>query len=314
MSIKKFSVSIKGVGSYTPNNIVTNKDLANRYGMSETWPESYLGIKQRHWVDGELSSDLGYEAALRAIKNAGISKEDIDLLILATSTPDKIAPSTACIIADKLNVKCPAFDINAVCTGFLYGLNIAIPLIESSTYKNILLIAAETYSTITDKSNRDCVYFGDGAGAVVLSKSNNEGWMTTKVYSDGKGKDGFVTPVGSTFIMNGKAVFETATTQLPLAINELLKETKYTVDKISCVIPHQPGIKVLQKIAETANIPFDKFVTVMDRYANIAAASIPIALDNAIKEGRVNDGDIIMLASIGSGWTWGVGLLKWENK
>jgi 3-oxoacyl-[acyl-carrier-protein] synthase-3 len=312
--MKKFSVSIKGVGSYVPDNIVTNKDLADKYGTSETWPESYLGIKERRWVDKELSSDLGYKASLVALEKASINKDEIDLLILATSTPDKIAPSTACIIADKLDIKCPAFDINAVCTGFLYGLNIAIPLIESGAYKNILLVASETYSRITDKKNRDLVYFGDGAGAVVISKSNKEGWMTTKVYSDGKGKDGFVTPIGSTFIMDGKAVFETGTTQLPIAINKLLEETKFTVDNIKCVVPHQPGIKVLEKIVEKVNIPFDKVVTVMDKYANIAAASIPIALDHAIKENRINDGDIIMLASIGSGWTWGVGLIKWENK
>lgn len=311
--MKKFFVSIKGVGSYVPDNIVTNKDLAKKYGTDEMWPETYLGIKQRRWVDNELSSDLGYKAALKAIDSAKISKDSIDLLILATSTPDKIAPSTACIIADKLDLKCPAFDINAVCTGFLYGLNIAIPLVDSGVYKNVLLIAAETYSTITDKLNRDCVYFGDGAGAVVISKSNKDGWMTTKIYSDGKGKNGFVTPVGSTFIMDGKAVFQTGTTQLPIAITKLLEDTKYTVDNIKCVIPHQPGIKVLQTIAEKVNIPFNKVVTVMDRYANIAAASIPIALDTAIKEGRIENEDTIMLASIGSGWTWGVGLIKWEN-
>lgn len=311
--MKKFFVSIKGVGSYVPDNIVTNKDLAKKYGTDEMWPETYLGIKQRRWVDNELSSDLGYKAALKAIDSAKISKDSIDLLILATSTPDKIAPSTACIIADKLDLKCPAFDINAVCTGFLYGLNIAIPLVDSGVYKNVLLIAAETYSTITDKLNRDCVYFGDGAGAVVISKSNKDGWMTTKIYSDGKGKNGFVTPIGSTFIMDGKAVFQTGTTQLPIAITKLLEDTKYTVDNIKCVIPHQPGIKVLQTIAEKVNIPFNKVVTVMDRYANIAAASIPIALDTAIKEGRIENEDTIMLASIGSGWTWGVGLIKWEN-
>lgn len=311
--MKKFFVSIKGVGSYVPHNIVTNKDLAKKYGTDEMWPETYLGIKQRRWVDNELSSDLGYKAALKAIDSAKISKDSIDLLILATSTPDKIAPSTACIIADKLDLKCPAFDINAVCTGFLYGLNIAIPLVDSGVYKNVLLIAAETYSTITDKLNRDCVYFGDGAGAVVISKSNKDGWMTTKIYSDGKGKNGFVTPIGSTFIMDGKAVFQTGTTQLPIAITKLLEDTKYTVDNIKCVIPHQPGIKVLQTIAEKVNIPFNKVVTVMDRYANIAAASIPIALDTAIKEGRIENEDTIMLASIGSGWTWGVGLIKWEN-
>lgn len=310
--VKKHNVSIKGVGSYVPSTAITNKDLANRYGTNESWPESYLGIKERRWVDKELTSDLGYKAALKALKHAKISKNDIDLIIVGTSSPDKIAPSTACIIADKLQVKCPCFDINSVCTSFLYGLNIATPLISSGAYKTILLIASETYSKITDTGSRDCVYFGDGAGAVVLSESQS-GWIATQVYSDASGKDGFVTPIGSTFIMDGKAVFQAGVTNLPVAINQILKDTDTSINDINCLLPHQPGIKMLRVIADQIGLPFTKVVTVMDRYANTAAASIPIAMDEHLKINRIKNGDLLMLASVGSGWTWGAGIIKWEN-
>ncbi len=233
-------------------------------------------------------------------------------MIVATSSPDKISPSTACIIADKLNIDCPCFDVNSVCTGFLYGLNIASPLIEAQAYKNILLIATETYSKITDINSRDCVYFGDGAGAVVLTSSDT-GWITTEVYSDGKGKDGFMTPIGSTFIMDGKAVFEAGTSKLPLAINKVLSDSGLVVDDIDYMVPHQPGIKMLKVISEKVGLPFEKVVTVMDKYANIAAASIPIALDDAIKSDKIKQGQTILLASVGSGWTWGAGIIKFEN-
>jgi 3-oxoacyl-[acyl-carrier-protein] synthase-3 len=310
--MKKSFVSIEGIGAYTPNNIITNKYLANLYNVNENWPETYLGIKERRWVIDESVSDLGYKAALEAIKNSNILKNEIDLLIVSTSSSDKMAPSNACIIAEKLEINCPCFDINSVCTGFLYGLNIATSFIESNTYKKILLIASETYSKITDTSNRDCVYFGDGAGAIILTKSNN-GWISTEVYSDGKGKDGFVTPTGSTFIMNGKDVFDAGITKLPLAIKKLLENTNTPIESIKKVIPHQPGIKMLKEIADRVGIPFYKFETIMDKYANIASASIPIALDNYVKSNKIENGDLIMLASIGSGWTWGVSLINWQK-
>ena len=310
--LKKHSVSIRGVGSYVPDNVLTNKDLAHRYGVNETWPDTHLGIKERRWVTDESVSDLGYKAALKAIEDSNVASEDIDLVIVGTSSADKLAPSTACIIAEKLNLSCPSFDINSVCTSFLYGLNVATSLIEAKTYKTILLIASETYSKITDTSSRDCVYFGDGAGAVVLTESE-QGWISTKVYSDGRGKDGFVTPVGSTFIMDGKAVFQAGISNLPLAINQMLADAEISIEDIDCLIPHQPGIKMLQAIAEKVNLPFSKVVTVMDKYANTAAASIPIALDNYIKAGKMKEGSTILLASIGSGWTWGVGLVNWKK-
>jgi 3-oxoacyl-[acyl-carrier-protein] synthase-3 len=310
--IKKYKVKIEGAGSYVPIQILTNEDLSKMYNTNESWPEQYLGIKQRHWVTEELSSDLGYKAALSAIENSKLELKDIDLMIVATSSPDKISPSTACIIAEKLKIDCPCFDINSVCTGFLYGLNIAAPLIEAKAYKNILLIATETYSKITDTNSRDCVYFGDGAGAMILTESIN-GWISTQVYSDGKGKDGFATPIGSTFVMDGKAVFEAGISKLPLAITKILNDANVRLEDIDYLVPHQPGIKMLKTISEKVNFPFEKVITVMDKYANIAAASIPIAFHDAIKSNKIKEGQTILLASIGSGWTWGAGLIKLEK-
>lgn len=310
--IKKFGVKIRGIGSYVPDRVVSNTYLHEKYGTSESWPETYLGIRERRWVTDELSSDLGFMAAKEALEDAKISVGDIDLIVVATSTPDKISPSTACIISEKLGSNCPCFDINSVCTGFLYGLNVCAPLIESRAYKNILLIATETYSKITDVNSRDCVYFGDGAGAVVLSPSDT-GWISTEVYSDGKGKNGFFTPIGSTFVMDGKAVFEAGTSKLPLAIEKIIRDTDSSMEEIKCMVPHQPGIKMLRTISEKVGFPFEKVITVMDKYANIAAASIPIALHDAVKSGRIEKGDRVLLASVGSGWTWGAGMIQFEK-
>jgi len=310
--MKKYSVSIKGIGSYVPSTVLTNKDLSDQFGVDENWPELYLGIKERRWVTDELTSDLGYMAALKALEDANMDIKDIDLFILATSSPDKIAPSTACIIGEKLKLTCPCFDVNAVCTGFLYGLNLSTSLIDSGAYKNILLVASETYSRITDKGHRDCVYFGDGAAAVVLSTSKT-GWLSTKIYSDPTGKDGFVTPINSTFIMDGKAVFKAGSTNLPIAIKEVLSKLEVNINDVKYLVPHQPSIKMLQSIAQSIELPFEKVVTVMDRYANIAAASIPIALDTVVKKGDIQNGDLIILSSVGSGWTWGAGIIKWEK-
>lgn len=310
---KRYSVEIVGIGSYVPSAVVTNELLETWYGADAKWTESHLGIKERRWTaTNELTSDLAYKAGLRAIKDSGLVKEDIDLIILATSSPDRISPSTACIVAEKLEVGCPSFDINAVCTGFLYGLNIATPLIEAGAYRNILLIASETYSKITDRESRDCVYFGDGAGAVVLSKSDS-GWISTKVYSDGKGKEAFTTPIGGKFTMDGKAVFKTGVANLPLAINGILQTNSITVDRVDYLVPHQPGIKMLEEVAKRVELPFEKVVTVMDKYANTAAASIPIALDSLVKSGKLQGEDMLLLASVGSGWTWGAGLIKWKK-
>jgi 3-oxoacyl-[acyl-carrier-protein] synthase-3 len=308
----KFKVKIVGTGSYLPERVITNQQLHNLYETHPHWPENYLGIKQRHWVIDEKTSDLAAKAGEKAIQDSNIEKSKVDLLIVATSTPDKLAPSTASITANKLGLSCPCFDVNAVCSGFLYALNIASSFIETNTYTNILLIASETYSTITDTSSRDSVYFGDGAAAVVITKAQT-GWIYTKLYSDPKGIDGFVTNIGEYFKMDGKAVFEAGINNLPKAIKEVVEDVEVGIDKVKYLIPHQPGIKMLQNIAEQVNLPFEKVITVMDRYANVAAASIPIALTDSLIKNKIENNDLILMASIGSGWTWGTGVIKWEK-
>ena len=307
----KSNISIKGIASYAPNNPISNNQLAKYTDSNPMWAEDYLGITNRYWVKDELTSDIGSEAGIRAISNSNLTTSDIDLLIVATSSPDRISPSTACIIADNIGLKCPSFDINAVCSGFIYALNLASSLIESNAYKNILLIAAETYSKLTDIHHPDNVYFGDGAGAVVLSKSNS-GWISSNIYADGSGKDAFTVPIGGKFKMDGKSVFKTGVTQLPIAINEILKQHNLTINDIKYLVPHQPGIKMLYNIAEKIGLPNNKIITVMDKYANIAAASIPIALHHMCAEYDIHRGDYILLATVGSGWTWGVGIIKWD--
>jgi len=304
------NISIVGIASYAPNNPVSNNQLAEYTGANPEWAENYLGIKNRYWVTDEKTSDLASAAAIDAISNANLTTSDIDLLIVATSSPDRISPSTACIIADNIGLSCPSFDINAVCSGFVYGLNIASSLISSGAYTNILLIGAESYSKLTDINHLDNVYFGDGAGAVVLSKSEN-GWVSSTLYSDASGKYAFTVPIGDTFKMDGKAVFKTGVAQLPIAINKILKQHDLDISDIKYLVPHQPGIKMLHTIADTIGLDRNKIITVMDKYANTAAASIPIALHHMCSNYDIQPGDYILLATIGSGWTWGVSIIKW---
>ena len=308
----KSAVSIKSIGTYVPENIITNYDLSKLYNTDANWPETHLGISQRRWANNELTSDLGVKAGANALTNSDITADDIDLLIVATSSPDRISPSTACIISEQLGLTCPCFDINAVCSGFIYSLNIATALIKSGAYKNIMLIATETYSNITDKSSRDCVYFGDGAAAIILSKSKRNGWISTNISADGTGKDGFSVPIGGTFKMNGKAVFDTGTKVLPISINKILNDHGIDISDIKYLVPHQPGIKMLHTIADKIGLDRNKVITVMDEYANTAGASIPLALNKMLQTKNIQPGDYILLATVGSGWTWGVGIIQWE--
>lgn len=243
--IKKHNIKIQGIGAYVPRSVYSNSELystSDREQGKHNWPESHLGIKERRWVGSHDVSNLGYISAKKALQDANLIISDIDLIIVSTSSSDKQAPSTACRISNQLGATCPCFDINSVCSGFVYGLNMATAYLESNMYKNILLIATETYSKITDLDSRDRVYFGDGAGAVILNK-DSDSWMTSEVYADSTGIDGFVTPTGGTFIMDGKAVYQAGTTKLPLAINKIISEHGIDKEDITHVVPHQPGIK-----------------------------------------------------------------------
>ena len=305
------NIGIIGIGSYVPEGILTNEDIdLLDNGTSSDWTKEKLGIEERRVVSDELPSDLAYHAAINAIEDAKISKEYIDLIFVATSSPDRISPSTAIIMSKRLGIQKPAFDVNAVCTGFIYGLQMASSLISTKQHKNILLIGADAYSKITDWKRRDCVFFGDGAGAVILSEVDN-GWISTDLYGDANGKEAFTCHHSGKFQMDGKAVYDFGTSVLPSTIKNSLEKLNITKDEVSWIVPHQPGHKVLLKTAEILDFPTDKIVFNMTKFANTAGASIPMALDSLHKNNKIKSGDIIVMPAIGSGWTYGVSVLKY---
>ena len=314
--MKKYKVSIKGVGSYLPPKIMTNFDISSRVDTSDEWIYTKLGIKERRIAENETVSDMGYKSSISAISNAGINKEDIDMIIVATSSPEKISPSIACTIHQKLNLKknIPAFDINAVCSGFVYGLLIACSMIEGGTCNRVLLIATESYSKNTNWDDRHSVFFGDGSGAVILEKSKN-GWICGELQANGggTGMTGFQQPLDKPFIMNAKEVWDQAILVLPDSIKKVLLNTNTDINNISMLVPHQPSINILKIIAEDIDLPMTKVKTVMDKYGNIAGASIPIALHEVLTNKEINKGDKILLTAIGSGWTWGTILVNYED-
>ena len=312
----KYKVAIKGSSSYVPSKIVTNHDLVRRIDTSDEWIYSKLGIKERRVVEDESVSDMGYKVAVAALADAGVDKEDIDMIIVATSSPEKISPSIACTIHEKLQLQknIPAFDINAVCSGFVYALTIASSMIDSGACQRVLLIATEAYSKNTNWDDQHCVFFGDGAGAVILEKSN-KGWLYSELQANGNGTGmtGFQQPLDKPFIMRGKEVWQQAVSVLPNSIKDVLINTNTPIEDIAMLVPHQPSINILKTIAKEVGMPMNKVKTVMDRYANLAGASIPVALDEALKKGEIVEGNKILLTAIGSGWTWGTILINYEK-
>jgi 3-oxoacyl-[acyl-carrier-protein] synthase III len=314
--MKLKNVGIKGIGSYVPIQEIPNKNIEDlNVGTTAEWIAKNLGIHNRRNVADELPSDLAHQAALNAIADAGLDKEDIDLIIVATSSPDRIAPSTACITAGKLDLKRPAFDINAVCGGFVYGMQLATNLVSTGQYSNILLIGADAYSKNTDWSTRNCVFFGDGAGAVIISKIK-DAWVDTEIYGDGTGTetapgDSFTCYHGENFNMNASAVYEFATKVLPDSIKRMMDNHSLTNEDIDLMIPHQPGHRVLFKTSEILDFPLEKVIFNMTDFANTAGASIPMALDRAYRENKIKSGDVLIMPAVGSGWVWGVTLLKY---
>jgi 3-oxoacyl-[acyl-carrier-protein] synthase III len=321
---------IIGTGSYVPQKIYTNKYLETLVDTKDEWIQKTLGIKERRIAaPNEATSDLAYHAGYKAILDAGLNVNDIDLIIIATSTPDRLAPSTAAITQDKLKAyNSVAFDISAVCSGFLYGMSVASQFIASGVYDNVLVIGADTFSKITDWTKRDCVFFGDGAGAAVLSSANvNEGFIAFRLYTDGRGKWHFTIPAGGSeiphsqetldnrlqyFQMNGKAVYDTATQVLPKAIFQVLSDTGLKIEDIDLMIPHQPSIGILKETARIINLPFEKVMTNMDKYANTSGGTIPLILDEVSKSGKIHSGSNILFAAVGSGWTYGAAIIRWS--
>ena len=322
-------VKIIGTGSYTPETVYSNEYMESIVDTKAKWIEEKLGIKERRIAAPDQStSDLAGNAAEKAIENAGLTKDDIDLIVVATATPDRLAPSTATIVQDKIQAyNAVVFDIAAVCSGFLYAMSVASQYIASGVYDNVLVIGADTFSRITDWSSRDSVFFGDGAGAAVLTHGNgDEGFIAFRLYSDGRGRNNFTVPAGGSehpateetikkgmhyFQMNGRAVYDTGTEVLPIAINQVLSDTNLSILDIDLMIPHQPSIAILQKTAEIIGLPFEKVMTNMSKYANTSGGTIPILLDETNRAGKLKKGTTILFAAVGSGWTYGASIMKW---
>ena len=324
------NVHIIGTGSYTPETVYTNEYLETIVPTSAKWIEENLGIKERRIaLPNQTTSDLAAEAGKKAIENAGLKPDDIELIIVATATPDRLAPSTAAIVQDKLKAyNSVAFDLAAVCSGFLFGISTASQFIATSVYNNALIIGADTFSKIIDWSRRDCVFFGDGAGAAVLSHTETDGgFLAFRLYTDGRGKWNFTIPGGGSefplsyenvdagyryFQMNGKAVYETGVKVLPKAIWQVLKDTGLSINDIDYMIPHQPSIKILKDTAEVIGLPFEKVMTNMVRYANTSGGTIPILLDEVNRAGKLKPGTLVLFAAVGSGWTYGASIIRWS--
>jgi 3-oxoacyl-[acyl-carrier-protein] synthase III len=320
---------IIGTGSYLPPRRVTNHDLATQLAekgieTSDDWIVSRSGISARHWAEPDVtSSDLAVKAAEQAIEAAGIDRQSIDLIIVATSTPDFVFPSTACIVQEKLGITnhCPAFDLQAVCSGFVYALATADKFIRSGSHRNVLVIGTEVFSRILDFNDRTtCVLFGDGAGAVLLSASEEPGILSTAMHSDGRHVDILCVPgnvaggniTGNPFLhMDGQAVFKLAVNVLDKVAREAMEAASLTPDQVDWLIPHQANIRIMQGTAKKLGLPAERMVATVHEHGNTSAASIPLALDVAVRDGRIRPGQTVLMEGVGGGFTWGAVLLRW---
>jgi 3-oxoacyl-[acyl-carrier-protein] synthase-3 len=329
----KESIIIRGVGAYLPKRILTNDELAKAVDTSDEWIRTRTGISERRIAaEHESTSDLAVKAAEKAIHNAGIAKEDIDLLIVATMTSDKLCPATATIVQHKLQLRpIPAFDVQAACSGYVYIQEIAASMLKTGNYRNALIIGAEKLSSILDWQDRTtCVLFGDGAGAVVLSKTDQEhvGILHSLIQADGQNADILHIPGGGSdcpasshtlqnrdhFLkMSGKEVFKFAIRVAEQTILKLLADKGLTPESIDYIIPHQANIRILEVLAERLNLPLSRFICNLDKYGNTSAASIPIALDEALHSKKIEPGSLIVLIAFGGGLTWGGSLIKWHS-
>ena len=317
---------ITGTGGYLPEKVVTNADLEKIVDTTDEWITSRTGIKKRHLVvDGETTCDLAEKAALNAMEAAGITKDDIDLIIVATTTPDRVFPSTACLLQDRLDIHgCTAFDVQAVCTGFVYALGIADKFIKSGTHKTALVIGAETMSRTVDWNDRTtCVLFGDGAGAVILEASDEPGILSTHLHADGKYKELLTIPAGVSenpalfqsgeayMQMKGNEVFKMAVNTLGRIVDETLAANNMEKSDIDWLVPHQANIRIINATAKKLSMSMDHVVVTVHEHGNTSAASVPLALDVAVRDGRIKRGETILLEAFGGGFTWGSALIKY---
>jgi 3-oxoacyl-[acyl-carrier-protein] synthase-3 len=322
---------VAGTGSYLPAQRLTNQDLVERLAKSgletsDEWITTRSGISARHFAaENELTSDLAVKAAQAALTSAGITSEDLDLIILATSTPDHLGgfPSTACVVQDKLgaHTACAAFDVQAVCAGFTYALATADAFIRSGSYKKVLVIGAETFSRILDFQDRGtCVLFGDGAGAVVLEASSDAGILSTALHADGSQRDILCVPGragngsvhGSPFMtMDGQAVFKLAVKVLEQVAHEVLEKASLKAEQIDWLVPHQANIRIMEGTAKKMGMSMDKVIVTVHEHGNTSAASIPLALDAGVRSGQIKRGQHLLLEGVGGGFAWGAVALKY---
>jgi len=314
---------ITGTGSYLPAKVLTNSDLERIVDTTDEWIHARTGIRQRHVAaDDEKTSDLAAHASRKALEAAAVAAADIDLIVVATTTPDMVFPGTACILQSKLGIRnCPAFDVQAVCSGFVYALATADQFMRSGRYRNALVVGAEIYSRILDWKDRGtCVLFGDGAGAVVLTQSAAPGILSSRLHADGSYAGQLCVP-GSVargqisgrplLKMDGGAVFKFAVKVLDEIVGETLTENRLKMTEIDWLIPHQANLRIIQATAKKLGIGMEKVVVTVDRHANTSAASIPLALDDAVRDGRIRPGHHVLMEAVGGGFTWGALLARW---
>lgn len=315
---------IIGTGSYLPEKILSNHDLEKMVDTSHDWIFSRTGINERHIAgENELASDLALHASRRAMESAGIEADEIDLVIVATTTPDMLFPSTATILQSKLGIRnnCPAFDVQAVCTGFIYALATADCYLKSGKYRHALVVGTEVLSRIIDWTDRStCVLFGDGAGAVVLKSGETPGILSSHLHADGSYNPILAAPgrvcngkiQGSPFVsMNGNAVFKIAVNVLEQVASEAMQANRMSPSDIDWLVPHQANIRIIEATAKKLSMDMGRVVVTVDRHGNTSAASIPLALDQAAREGRFREGETLLMEGVGGGITWGSLLLKW---
>jgi 3-oxoacyl-[acyl-carrier-protein] synthase-3 len=314
---------IVGTGSYLPETVLTNQDIEQRIDTTDEWIFSRTGIRSRHVAAvGETTSDLAEQASRRAMQAAGVTAEDIDLIVVGTTTPDMVFPSTACILQRKLGVtRGAAFDIQAVCTGFVYALAVADKFVASGQHQCALVVGAEVFSRLLDwNDRRTCVLFGDGAGAVVLKQSDAPGILSTHLHSEGQAGDILCVPSavhggevqGHAFVhMDGQAVFRFAVRALEQVCRETLDHNGIKGTDIDWLVPHQANIRIITSTAQKLGLPPERVITTVERQGNTSAASVPLALDAAVRDGRIQAGHLVMLEAVGGGMTWGSALLRW---
>lgn len=325
MSSKTYS-KIIGTGRYLPEKVLTNKDLESMVDTSDEWIRERTGIEQRHIAaDNQTTCDLAEQASLKAIEMAGIKAQSIDMIIVATTTPDKIFPSTACLLQQRLGIHgCPAFDIQAVCTGFVYAISVADQFIRTGMAKRVLVVGSETLSRITNWSDRTtCILFGDGAGAMILEASSEPGILSTHIHADGQYETLLHVPSGPsklpqtddvaerTMSMKGNEVFKVAVNTLSRIANETLDANGLTKDQIDWLVPHQANLRIISATGKKLGLSTDQVVVTVNKHANTSSASVPMAFDEAIRDGRIQRGQLVLMEAFGGGFTWGSALIRY---